>query len=70
MSPIFKALINISIWVLFVKGFVAAIIGCVLSGMAILGGREPLMVYAAMSSVGIASLFLACLVIKFKKTAD
>jgi hypothetical protein len=70
MSPVFKTIITISIWVLFIKGLIASVVGCVLTGIAIMGGNTPLMVYAAISCVGIASLILACVAVKLRKIAD
>lgn len=65
-----KAIITISVWVLFIKGLIAAVVGCVMTGIAVMGGDTPSMVYPAISSVGIAALILACVAIKLKKTAE
>ena len=70
MPTTFKAIITISIWVLFIKGLIAAVVGCVMAGIDIVGGDTPAMVYPAISSVGIASLILACVAIKLRKMME
>lgn len=60
MPPIFKAVITISVWVLFIKGLIAAVVGCVMTGIAVMWGDTPSMVYVAVSGCGVAALTLTC----------
>ena len=60
MPPVFKALITISVWVLFIKGLLASLVGCLTVGMAVMRGATPPMVGAAIGVVGVAALVLAC----------
>jgi len=60
MPPIFKALITISVWVLFIKGLLGVVLGCVIVAKASMAGETPPLVGAAISIVGVAALILAC----------
>lgn len=70
MPPIFKAVITISVWVLFIKGLLAAVVGCVMTGIAIMGGDTPSIAYPAISSVGVAALILACVAAKLRQKIE
>ena len=70
MPPIFKAVITISVWVLFIKGLIAAVVGCVMTGIVIMGGHTPSIAYPAISIVGIAALILACVGVWLRKTVE
>lgn len=59
MPSIFKAVVSIAVWVLFIKGWIAALVGCTMSGVAVMGGGTPSMVYPVISLCGVAALALA-----------
>ena len=60
MPPIFKALISITVWILFVKGCLAVLVSTILVLMArpMMTGHTPL-VDVAMGGVGVVALVLA-----------
>jgi len=60
MPPIFKALITISVWVLFIKGWFVAIITVIIVGSAMLAGETLPMVGAAACAVGSFAFILVC----------
>ncbi len=60
MPPIFKAVITISVWVLFIKGLLAALITVYTIGRAIMAGETLPMVGVAACGVGSVALILTC----------
>ena len=71
MPPIFKALITIAVWILFVKGCLAILLSTVLVAMArpMVTGESPL-VDVAMGGVGVAALILACVGAKLRQMVE
>jgi threonine dehydrogenase-like Zn-dependent dehydrogenase len=60
MPPIFKAFITIAVWVLFIEGLLASLVGCLTVGMAVMRGAIPPIGNVAVSAAGVAALILAC----------
>lgn len=60
MPPIFKALITISVWVLFITGCLATITTGIMIGSAMSAGETAPMEAVANGSAGIVAFFLAC----------
>jgi hypothetical protein len=70
MSPALKAVMTIIVWVLFIKGLIAAVVGCVTVGMAIMRGDAPAMGYVAVSIVGVVALISASVAAKLRKMVE
>jgi hypothetical protein len=60
MPPIFKALITISVWVLFIVGWLATLTTGVMIGRALMAGETPPLVAVANGGVGAVALILTC----------
>jgi len=59
MPSIFKALITIAVWVLFIKGLLSIVVGTTMGAMASMGGALVPMWSVALCSEGIVALVLA-----------
>jgi hypothetical protein len=67
MSSVFKTIINISIWMLFLKAVLATLVTlCFLTRAFINGGELPMVVVAS-CAVGCFAYILACIAIWIKK---
>jgi len=60
MPPIFKAIITISVWVLFIIGWLATITTGISIGSAMLAGETMPMVAVANGFAGAVAFILAC----------
>jgi len=67
MPPIFKALVSISVWVLFILGWVATITTGVMMAMSGMAGELPPMVAVVNGSAGGAFFILACVAAKIRQ---
>ena len=59
MPPVFKAIITISVWVLFIKGLLSILVGTIMGAMASMGGAQVPLGSVALCSEGIVALILA-----------
>ncbi len=66
MPPIFKALVSIIVWILFIKGCACIVDGTYIS----IAGTEPLLTAIAMCSEGIVALILAAVAAKLRQTLE
>jgi len=60
MPPIFKTIINISIWILFIKGLLIALATLYTAGKAFLAGETLPMVAVASCGAGSFAFILTC----------
>ena len=69
MPPIFKALISISVWLLFIKGCVGIIVAAIVNISAMSGESTPIAggLYCAVSSF---AFILACVAAWLRKQVD
>jgi len=70
MPPIFKALITISVWVLFIKGWLGILAGTYTAGMAMMAGAPTPMVAVAECGVGVAALILSAVAAKLRQKVE
>lgn len=70
MPPIFKALITISVWVLFIKGWLGILAGTHYVTRAMIAGATPPMVGVAECGVGIAALILSVVAAKLRQKVE
>ena len=66
MSPIFKTMLNIAIWILFFKGIILIPITLYITGQALLAGGPLLMVVLASCATGTFAFTMACVIIWIK----
>ncbi len=66
MPSIFKALVTIIVWILFIKGCVAILGGTYIS----IAGTEPMLTAIAMCSEGIVALILAAVAAKLRQMLE
>jgi len=67
MSPIFKTILNITIWILFFKGIILIPITVYITGQAFLtGGTVLMMVGLASCAAGTFAFTMACVIIWIK----
>ena len=59
MPPVFKAVVTIVVWVLFIKGWLSILVGTIMGAMASMGGAPVPLGSVALCSEGIAALILA-----------
>jgi len=71
MPPVFKALITVAVWILFVKGCLAILLSTILVVMArpMMTGQASL-VDVVMAGVGIAALILAAAGAKLRQMVE
>jgi len=67
MPPVFKALITISVWVLFILGWVATITTAIMMVRASMADELPPMVAVVNGSAGGAFFILACVAAKIRQ---
>ncbi len=67
MSPVFKTIINVSIWFLFLKGIMAALVTIYTILRAYIDGETTPMVGVASCAVGSFAFILTCLAIWLKR---
>ena len=65
MPPVFKSLVSIAVWILFIFGFLALVGGFVRA----LRGSELRLVFSYFG-FGILSLFLSVVAVKLRSTLD
>ncbi len=70
MPPIFKALITISVWVLFITGWLATITTGIVIGSAMLAGKTMPMEAVANGSAGLVAFIFACLAAWIRKKVE
>ena len=70
MSSSLKRVMTIIVWVLFIKGLMAAVVGCTTVGIEVMNGRAPAMGYVAVSICGVVALILASVAAKLRKGAE
>ena len=70
MPPIFKALVTIIVWVLFIKGWLSILLGTYTVGMASMAGAAVPLVGVLECSVGIAALILAAVAAKLRQMVE
>ena len=67
MPPIFKALISITVWILFVKGCLGILAGTITVSMA---GAAPPLAGVAECGVGVIALVLAAVAAKLRQMVE
>ena len=67
MSPVLKTLVTISVWVLFIVGWVATITTGIMMMMAGMAGELPPMVAVVNGIAGGAFFILACVAAKIRQ---
>jgi hypothetical protein len=71
MSPIFKTMLNLAIWILFFKGVILIPITLYITGQALLtGGPMPMMVALASCATGTFAFTMACVIIWIKHRVE
>ena len=70
MPPIFKALISITVWILFVKGCLGILAGTITISMASMAGATPPLAGVAECGVGIVALILAAVAAKIRQMVE
>jgi len=60
MPPVFKTVINVSVWILFVKGLLIALATLYTAGRAFFNGETLPMVAVAACAAGSFAFILAC----------
>jgi hypothetical protein len=66
MSPVFKIMLNIAIWILFFKGILLIPITLYITGQAIQSGGPMMMVALAACATGTLAFTMACVIIWIK----
>ena len=69
MPPIFKALITISVWLLFIKGCVGIILATIIN-MSAMSGESPPMAGAVVCAVSSFAFILACVAAWIRKKVE
>lgn len=67
MPPVFKTIINASIWILFVKGILIAIATLYTAGKAFLDGDTLPIVAVAACSAGSLAFILSCIAVWIRR---
>lgn len=70
MSPIFKTMLNLAIWILFFKGVILIPITIYITGQAFLTGGPLLMVALAACATGTFAFTMACVIIWIKHQVE
>ena len=70
MPPVFKTVINISVWILFAKGLLIAVATLYTAGKAFLDGEPLPMVAVAACAAGSFAFILACVAVWLRKKVD
>ena len=71
MSPIFRTMLNIAIWILFFKGIILIPITLYITGQAFsAGGTMPMMVALASCATGTFAFTMACVIIWIKHQVE
>lgn len=66
MSPIFKTMLNLAIWILFFKGVVLIPITVYITKQAFLAGGTMMLVALASCAAGTFAFTMACVIIWIK----
>jgi hypothetical protein len=66
MAPVFKSVINVSIWFLFLKGILAALVTIFTISRAYLNGEVTPMAGVVSCAVGTFAFIMACIAIWIK----
>lgn len=61
MPPIFKGIVTVSVWILFLKGLLAVVMTLYVLGRTLFAGESLYMVAAAGCAVGAFAFILACI---------
>ncbi len=70
MSPVFKTVINASVWILFAKGLLIAFATLYTAGKAFLDGEMLPMVAVAACAAGSFAFILACMAVWIRKKIE
>ena len=70
MPPVFKTIVNASVWILFVKGLLIALATLYTAGKAFLDGDTLPMVAVASCATGSFAFILACLAVWIRKNVE
>jgi hypothetical protein len=71
MSPIFKTMLNLAIWILFFKGVALIPVTLYLAGQALMpGGSELMMTALASCAAGTFAFTMACVIIWIKHQVE
>jgi len=70
MPPIFKALITISVWLLFIKGCVGIILNSMIIMSAMSAGESAPMASAVLCAVSSFAFILACVAAWLRKKVE
>ena len=70
MPPIFKTVINASVWILFVKGLLIALATLYTAGRAFLDGETLPMVAVSACAAGSFAFILACVAAWIRKKVE
>ena len=70
MPPVFKTIINASVWILFVKGLLIAFATLYTAGRAFIDGEMLPMVAVAACAAGSFAFILACVAAWLRKKVE
>ena len=70
MPPVFKTIINISVWILFVKGLLIAFVTIYTIGKAYMAHETTPMVGVAACAAGSFAFILACVAAWLRKKVE
>ncbi len=70
MSPVFKTLLNASIWILFIKGVLVALVTIFTFGRAYLNGEPTPMVGVLACVAGTFAFTMACVAIWIRRKIE
>ena len=70
MPPVFKTIINISVWILFIKGLLMALATVYTASMAFLSGETLPIVVVAACAAGSFAFILACVAAWLRKKVE
>jgi len=70
MLPVFKAIVNASVWILFVKGILLVFVTFYTFGQAYLDGQGTPIVGIASCAAGTFAFSMACIAVWLRKKID
>jgi hypothetical protein len=70
MRPVYRIVVDASIWLLFIKGLLIALVTFYTFGRAYLAGETTPAVGVAACAAGTIALGMACLAVWIRKTVD
>jgi len=70
MPPVFKTIINISVWILFIKGLLIAMATLYTAGRAFLAGETLPIVAVAACGAGSFAFILTCVAVWLRQKVE